>query len=251
MKTEETTITTGNVLTADGIKIAYDRYSRGHQRVLILAHGFFNSKQSVLFKNMARALVEGHDVIAMDFRGHGKSGGFFDWTAKECQDLEAVLGYAQEYYKKIGVIGFSLGAATSIITASKSDRINSLIAVSAPSQFNKIDFQLWKMGIMENIYYNVFQEGRIGKGIKPGKPWLKKTKPIDVVGRIKIPILFVQGDHDWLIQPWHAQKLYERATSPNKKLEIIKSGTHAEYLFRSYPELMIKIINEWFKKTMF
>jgi len=245
-----TKINTGNVITADGIKIAYDRYSQGHERVLILAHGFFNSKKAVLFAQMAQSLVKEFDVLVMDFRGHGASEGFFDWTAKECQDLEALIQYAVIHYKKIGVIGLSLGAAVSLITASYSDQMESLIVVSAPTQFDKIDFHFWKMGIMENIVYNIFQEGRIGKGVRPGKLWLKKTKPIDVVDKIKIPVLFLQGDRDWLVQPWHGVKLYNKMTSSHKKLETIQNGTHAEYLFRSHPKHTVKIFSDWFKKTL-
>lgn len=159
---------------------------------------------------MAKALNDEYDVIVMDFRGHGKSDGPFDWTASEHQDLEAILRYAHEHYKDVGVIGFSLGAASGIITAARSDLIKSLIIVSTPTEFNKIDKQFWKMDVMENIFYNVFEEGRVGKGIYPGNLWLEKTKPIDVVTDIKIPVFFVHGAKDWLILPWHSEKLFKK-----------------------------------------
>lgn len=246
----DTKITTGCVTSVDGIKIAFDQYSQSHQSVIILAHGFFNSKKAVLFERMAHSLGNDFDVIVMDFRGHGKSNGFFDWTASECQDVEAIVQYARKNYRKVGVIGFSLGAAVSLIAASKSEQIDSLISVSAPSQFEKIDFHILEMSVMENIYYNVFQEGRIGKGVRPGKFWLNKTRPIDIVDKICIPVLFLQGDNDWLVRPWHAKKLYHKATSSIKRLKIIKNGTHAEYLFRSDPKHIIKIFTDWFEETL-
>ena len=91
MITMDTKITTGYVTSVDGIKIAFDQYSQSHQSVIILAHGFFNSKKAVLFEHMAHSLGNDFDVIVMDFRGHGKSNGFFDWTANECQDVEAIV----------------------------------------------------------------------------------------------------------------------------------------------------------------
>lgn len=246
---KEGDVKNGYVVTEDKKKIYFDHYKNDHKKVIILAHGFYNSKKAVLFKDMAKALSGEYDVIVMDFRGHGESDGPFDWTAKGYQDLEAILEYAKGSYSNIGVIGFSLGAASSIITASKSDLITSLIVVSPPADFDKIEKHFWKMGIMENVVYNVFDEGRIGKGVKPGNLWLKKIKPINVVGDIKIPIFFIHGKKDWLILPWHSEKLYEKAQGI-KKLEIVSEGTHAEYIYRSDREATIKMFKEWFNSTM-
>ncbi|MGE0268963.1 MAG: alpha/beta hydrolase [Candidatus Omnitrophota bacterium] len=237
------------VLTQDNKEIHYDLYAQGHKRVIILAHGFYNSKKAVLFKEMAEMLSDEYDVIVFDFRGHGKSKGLFTWTVKEYQDLQAILDYAHTKYEKIGVIGFSLGAASSIIAASRTDRIDSLIAVSPPSDFNKIDYQVWRMGVMENVVYNVFQEGRIGKGVKPGWPWLRKIKPIDVIDQIGIPVLFVHGKKDWLIQPWHSQRLFEKAKG-TKSIELLEEGTHAEYIFRRNKEETVSIFKEWFRRSL-
>lgn len=248
--TMSTKIDSGTVTTKDGKRIAFDHYRQSHMKVVILAHGFYNSKQAVLFQKMAGSLINDFDVIVMDFRGHGKSSGYFDWSANENQDIEAIVQYAKQKYAQIGVVGFSLGAAASLIAASHVTQIDSLISVSAPTDFNKINFHFWKMGIMENIIYNVFQEGRVGKGVRPGKFWLPKTRPIDVVDKINIPILFLHGDKDWLICPWHAEKLYNKSTSSNKRLTMVKNGTHAEYLYRSFPDKITRIFVEWFNETM-
>jgi len=239
----------GHVLTGDNKKITYDHYKQDHEKVIILAHGFFNSKQTVLFQEMALGLNDEYDVIVMDFRGHGKSDGPFHWTAKEHQDLEAILAYARQDYQDIGVIGFSLGAATSLITASRTDQIDSLIAVSAPTHFRKINYHVWRLGFFENLFYNISREGRIGKGVKPGRPWLKKIKPIDIVDDINIPVLYLHGKKDWLVRPKHSEKLFEKSPQ-NKEILLIENGTHAEYLFRSDKEGTIKIFKDWFNKTM-
>lgn len=240
---------TGHVVTDDGKRIFYDHYLNGHTKALILAHGFFNSKEAVLFKEMALALNDDYDVIVMDFRGHGKSEGFFEWTAKEYLDMEAVLKYAHQRYPKVGVIGFSLGAASSMITASKINLIDSLIVVSPPSDFDKIDKHYWTMGFEENIIYNIFGQGRNGKGVKPGNLWLPKIRPIDIVSEINIPIFFIHGQKDWLILPWHSEELYKKAQS-KKKLVIVEGGSHAEYLFRKNAEETIKLFKDWFKETL-
>ncbi|MCA9393420.1 MAG: alpha/beta fold hydrolase [Candidatus Omnitrophica bacterium] len=237
------------VTTSDNKKIALDHYRLGHHQVVVLAHGFYNSKQAVLFREMAKGLLEEYDVIVFDFRGHGKSSGLFSWTVNEHRDLQAVLDYAEREYDQIGVIGFSLGAAIAINTAARDSRIDSLIVVSSPYDFNRINYRIWRMGVMENVVYNVFQEGRIGKGIRPGWMFRKKPKPIDAVGRISAPTLFVHGQKDWLIAPEHSRKLYGKANC-RKDLLILKDGTHAEYIFRADKDGTLAVFLEWFHKTL-
>jgi len=128
-------------------------------------------------------------------------------------------------------------------------QIDSLIAVCSPSQFDKIDLKVWNMGIKENIVYTFFQEGRIGKGVRPGSLWIKKVKPIDIIGKITIPIYFMHGVEDWLILPWHSEVLFKKANDP-KKIELIEGATHAEYIFRSFPDDTIKRFKTWFAETL-
>jgi len=235
--------------TTDGVEIAFDHYQSNHENIIIIAPGFYNSKQAVLFKQMAQRLCDQYDIIVMDFRGHGRSKGLFTFTANEDKDLLGVLKCVEGKYKKIGIIGFSLGAAVGLITASKSKQIDSLIAVCPSAQFDKIDLNVWNMGFKENIIYNFFQEGRIGKGVRPGSLLTKKIKPIDIVGKIKIPIYFIHGSDDWLILPWHSEVLF-KAANCLKKIDLIEGATHAEYIFRSFPDDTIKRFKTWFAKTL-
>lgn len=242
-------LVSGFLTASDGQQVHYDHYKNSHKNAVVIAHGFFNSKDAILLKELGQSLNGDYDVIIMDFRGHGKSGGLFYWTSKEYMDLETVLEYASKQYQKIGVIGFSLGAATSLITASKTDLIDSLISVSAPSELEKIEYRFWELDFENDITYNLLGEGKIGKGIRSGPWWLKKDKPLNLVDKIKIPILYIHGDADWLIKPWHSKALYEKTTS-RKRMAIIKNGPHAEYLIRKNKEETIGLIKKWFEETL-
>lgn len=230
--------------TTDGQIIHYDLYCHGHQRLVIVAHGFFNNKDAVHLKELEQALADQFDVLIMDFRGHGKSGGLFYWTSKEYLDLKAVLEHAKSSYKQIGVIGFSLGAATSIIAASEVEGIDTVISISAPTEFEKIEYHFWDLDLENDIFYNLIGGGRIGKGVRPGPFWLKKDKPIQRVERIKCPIFYIHGEADWLIKPWHSEELYKK-TRTKKRLSIIKDGPHAEYLIRKNKQETIDLIRDW------
>lgn len=239
-----------SVITKDNQEIQLDHYQNKNSSVIIIAHGFFNSRKSVLIRQLAQSLVEKFDIIAFDFRGHGDSKGLFYWTTKEYLDLEAVLDFAGKRYNKIGLVGFSLGAAISIITLVKTDKADSFAAVSAPADFEKIDYYFWDLDIENDIFYNLAGEGRYGKGVRPGPFWLKKDKPVNLVDKIKIPLLFIHGDADWVIKSWHARLLYEKATSNHKRLIIIKQGPHAEYIMRKNEPEFVAILKDWFSDTL-
>ncbi|MDD4879473.1 MAG: alpha/beta hydrolase, partial [Candidatus Omnitrophica bacterium] len=65
------------LVTRDGVEIAYEHFKAGHDSLVIICPGFFNSKANGAIR-LAIGLVEGsHDVIIFDFRGHGESGGKF------------------------------------------------------------------------------------------------------------------------------------------------------------------------------
>jgi len=241
-------IFSGSLLTSDKQKISYKHYKRGFGTVIIIAHGFFNSKDAVLLMQLKDALIDCYDVIMFDFRGHGKSSGLFSWGSKEGLDLEEILNYARKQYSKIDLVGFSLGAAISISVLAKKDIVDSFVAISTPTEFEKIDYRFWNLDLKNDIFYNL-SKGRVGKGVHPGPFWLKKPKPIDLVDKIKCPILYIHGDKDWVIGYKHSQKLYEK-TKSKKDIKIIKSGLHAEYLFRKNPQEAIKLIKHWFESKI-
>ncbi|MBF0531878.1 MAG: alpha/beta hydrolase [Candidatus Omnitrophica bacterium] len=233
--------------TSDHQRIAALHYQNEHKKVLILAHGFFNNKDVHLFKEMAKEFSPEYDVVLFDFRGHGKSSGFFCWTSAETADLQAVLEYVKTFkYEAVGVIGFSLGAAISLITAAQNPDIKTVIAVSSPSDFWKIDYHFWEPGMWEDLKLNLGHKGR-GKGVRPGNPFSPKTSPINIVDKIAPrPVLFIHGSDDWLIHVHHSRELFEKAKQP-KQIEIIEKGGHAEKLFDDQPDVFLKICLDWLK----
>lgn len=240
----------GTLLTSDKHKISYYHYRNGKESLIIVVHGFYNSKDAVLLQQLAKYLESEYDVFMFDFRGHGKSSGLFSWMSREERDFEAALGYLKGKYKKIGIIAFSLGGSICINTLAKRDGVDSLVCVSVPCEFRKIDYWVWALDWGEDVVYTLFTaEGRKGKGIRPGPFWLKKERPIQTVTKITIPILYIHGEKDWVIKPWHSQALFEKTRS-KKKLVIIKNGPHAEYLLKDFSEAFVKEVKDWFKLTL-
>lgn len=241
-------INEGFLVTRDNEKIAYRCYKNSHDSIAVIVHGFFNSKDSILLTELAENLAKRQDVFIFDFRGHGKSAGLFTWTSKEQNDLDAVFDYIKDKYKRIDVIGFSMGGSVSINVLSRSQiPVSTLICISTPSDCSKIDYKWWKLDPENDIQYSLFtKSGTRGKGVRPGPFWLFKEKPIENVGMLKMPVLYIHGDHDWVVGAWHSQELYDRTRAP-KKLVIVENGPHAEYLMRKHKDNLLKEVNDWIK----
>ncbi len=239
-----------NIMTADAHSIAYTHLKTGHDEVVVLAHGFYNNKDAWIFKKITEAFSRDYDVISFDFRGHGKSSGLFTWTSKECEDLRAVVKYVKSHgYRSMGLVGFSLGAAVSLLESAQNPDINSIIAVSAPYDFWKIDYHFWKPSMLDDLKLNFGFKAK-GKGVRPSHPWGPKTTPISIVDQISPrPVLFLHGGADWLIHPNHSRALYERAKDP-KKLVVLERGGHAETMFDSQPDAFMRPCLDWFAQTL-
>lgn len=234
----------------DGQRVAVRHYQTGHDAVIVLAHGFFNNKDVYLFRQMAEKLSVYYDVLVFDFRGHGESGGFFGWTSHEQAEINRILLYVKEQgYQQIGLMGFSLGAAVSLVCASENRCVHSVIAVSAPFDFWEIDFHFWELEMFADLKLNMGFKGK-GKGVLPGNPFMKKVRPIDIVDRISpTPVMFIHGEKDWLIKPRHSRKLFKQALAP-KRMEMIADAGHAEKIFDSSPDDFLKLCLEWFGQTL-
>ena len=230
------------VKTVDNIKIAFNLYNSGHDEVVIICPGWYMTKDSRAFANLAEKISEKYDVISMDFRGHGKSSGFFTFTTKEILDLDAVVKYAKEHYKKVYLAGFSLGGALVLIYGAERGGIDKIIAVSAPCDFYKIENKMWH----PNAWIPTFKkfEPKRWISIRPSLIIRKKIRPQDIVDKITAPTLFVAGKRDVTVCPWHTELLYNKAVC-EKQLEIFKNGIHAEDLFLGEPERFLKLCFDW------
>lgn len=241
-------MTSHRVATDDGVFISFDCYRKPNRdAAVILCPGFFQSKDTPTFQRLSHALAEHVDVLAMDFRGHGRSSGLYTFSAKESVDLEAVLRWAAPRYERLGIIGFSLGGAIAINTLSRfRGRVSSLIAVSTPSVFEEIEFKWWTPEAMRTGLEGM----EPGAGCRPGNLWLSKERPLDHIATLSpLPILFIHGTRDAIVGVDHSRRLFAAAGEP-KRLEIVQDGGHAEALFRDNPVQFCRLVERWLAETM-
>lgn len=232
--------------TEDGIKILANHYSTGFKNALIICPGFMMYKDSKPFLMLSKALSEYFDVVTMDFRGHGRSAGTYTFTSKEGLDLKAVINYSAQRYKSIGILGFSLGAAVVINEMAINKAADRLMVVGAPTEFKRIENRfLNKKVISSTIKKFEWDMGHV----RLGNALLSKFKPIENVDKISpVPILFVHGGRDTIVEPKHSKSLYEKAKEP-KRLVIFENCLHAEdVFFGDNFDNFVSLCIEWFRQ---
>lgn len=230
--------------TSDNVKIALNHYESGHKAVLIIAHGWFMTKDSKAFSDLANEFKSDYDVIVFDFRGHGKSSGCYTFTSKEVLDLDAVVEFAKQKYENVYLMGFSLGGAVSVIRGDEG--LDKMILVSTPNSFDTIENEMWK----KEAWLPTFQKFELNRwcSIRPSLIIRKKVKPIKVVDKIQVPTLFIAGGKDPTVHAWHTESLYKKAICP-KNYQFFEMSYHAEDLYLQESEKFLQICRDWLKNS--
>ncbi len=231
------------LLTEDNIKIGINHYRNNFEEVLIICPGWFMTKDSRAFREMSIEFSKYMDVLAMDFRGHGKSSGFYTFMSKETRDLSTVVNFAKEHYKNVYLLGFSLGGGLVLTYSALEGNIDKVIAISAPADFYKIENRMWRPEAWIPTLFKKFEPER-WLSVRPEPLLRKKLKPVDIVDKITCPVLFIAGKKDPTVFEWHTRALFERAVCP-KHYELFENGRHAEDLFMDEKDRFMNICLEW------
>lgn len=195
---------------------------------IVLCHGYFKSLSEPL--DVGLALHEaGYNVLALDFRACGRSGGRFTTLGyKETWDVEAAVRFAKERRprSKVGVLGISMGAAAAIIAAAQTETIAAVVADSAYAHLEGVmrkkipDFAPAPWAVPFG-----WAGVRIGEAMAGGR--LRRVRPVTYVGRIAPrPLLLIYGERDSYIPDDQPQELFEAAGEP-KELWVAPGSDHA------------------------
>lgn len=220
--------------TADGVRLwAEHRRDRAEQRDLgiVVAHGLSGSTRRPAVRRAVDALARTGGVISFDFRGHGRSSGHSTVGDREIWDLAAAVGWARQLgYRRVGTVGFSMGAAVALRHAAALGEVAAVVSISGPSRWYYRD-----TAGMRRVHWVIETRlGRLtGRVLRRTRiaadGWRPEPEPPDAAAaRIgSTPLLVVHGDADRLFPVSHARALYEAAAEP-KQLWIEPGFGHAE-----------------------
>lgn len=199
----------------EGIVLAADLYAAERESLVIVAHGFTSSKNAPEIVQVARRLSETWDVLALDLRGHGQSGGAYDLGLQSVvRDVAAAVGLARSLrYRRIALMGFSLGAAACVMCAAEGAAVDAVVSVACPAAplrdpgWMRFSGPLWRGWARF-----------MGTRVAVGGRW--DRFPLDAVGQVRAPILIVHDGRDALIPKEMSEALFAAAGEPKQYLYL-------------------------------
>jgi pimeloyl-ACP methyl ester carboxylesterase len=193
---------------------------------VVLMHGVRANRLSML--DRARFLARaGFTVLLFDFQAHGESpGAHITFGYLESRDVRAAVNYVRANVpgEKIGVIGVSMGGAAALLAVPVLDVDAIVLEMVYPTAKQAIGNRL-------NARF-----GRAGKLLVPLLSWQLKPRlgvgvddlrPIDKVGRLTMPKLFIAGSEDRYTPLAESQQMFEMASKP-KDLWIVNGAGHQD-----------------------
>jgi pimeloyl-ACP methyl ester carboxylesterase len=224
-------------LTRDGVTLRLTRHGNGGRAVVLVVPGVFIHRESPEHRLVAERLSEVADVVSLDVRGHGDSGGAFTFGLREPDDVWEVAAFLRGRYERVGGVGFSFGGYHTAVAAARHRCFDAVALVGTPHRLFILDHNFLTRGLLRSLPWMMRRRRRLtrlGVGALRGRP-----APSDVVDRIApTPLLVAHGTDDWLIPAEHARVLYRRAAEP-KSLLMIEGGLHAENILAADPDSLL------------
>jgi hypothetical protein len=229
--------------------------------VIIMCHGFTGVKGDVhykFYKAAKKFCKNGFAVLRFDFRGSGESEGEFVNVnvSSEVSDLKAAIGFMQKQgYKRIGVIGLSLGGAIAIIGYDR--RIKAMVLWNPVTNLREtfVDsgfIQKENVQKLEKSGFVIFRDERTGKEFKIGKKFWKEIETLDIskyLKMIRCPVLILHGNKDTIVPLSQSENAMKIIGSKIKELRIIDGAEHGFHEL-PYEKQVIDLTLNWFNKWL-
>lgn len=240
-----------DLLTADGIRLHARHWDPGLRELgCVVAHGFTGSSRTAQVVAISRSLAaHGVGVLAIDFRGHGRSGGRSTVGAEEVHDVAAAVEWLRARgYHKVACLGWSMGGSAVLRHAGLGGDADAVVSVSSPGRW-------YERGTRPMRIVHWLCETRTGRLIlrlarrtrlAAGRWDPVPAAPHEVAGLIApTPLLIVHGDADHYFPLPHVHLLSEAA--PTAIVWIEPGMGHAENATTT--ELVDRIV-DWLREVV-
>ena len=212
----------------DGVKLhGYFVGGSDETKCVICVHGYSGDGRNMI-PYAAHFGRMGYSVLAIDLRAHGQSEGRY--YGLSCLDSADILRWCDLVRQRcpraeIALLGISMGAACSLMTAAKdkSGIIKCVISDSAPSDFEKQFGRVWSWFI--KLPMSLFLPAVRMWVRLLAKYSLTDASPLKNAQDIKCPVYIIHGADDRFVLPEMAEEIHRAINAP-KELMIIPKATH-------------------------
>ncbi|MCM3904833.1 MAG: alpha/beta hydrolase [Pyrinomonadaceae bacterium] len=174
----------------------------------------------------------GYSVLLFDFQAHGESTGErITFGYLESRDAQAAVNFLRSnaHDEKIGVIGVSMGGASALLASPPLD-VNAMVLEMVYPTINQAISNRLTMRL-----------GGWASTLTPFLAWQLKPRlgidsevlrPIDHVGTISVPKLFIVGAEDQHTTIEESRQMFNAAREP-KELWIVEGAKHVDLYWAS------------------
>lgn len=225
----------------DGVPLA-GRFRPGPGQgstAVLLAHGFSGSTDAERVAVVAERLSGQLPVLAIDQRGHGRSGGRTSLGHTEPMDVDAGCAWLREQgYARVATLGFSMGAAVVLrhgalcTPAAGFAGTDAVVAVSGPAFWyykGTVPMRWLHRAIGTSTgraYLRLVRGTHVDARPWPDPPPMPPTAAAARVRERGLPLLLVHGDADPFFPLDHPAALADAA--PGAEVWIERGFGHAE-----------------------
>lgn len=216
-------------------------------RYVIITHGFTDNRMGAL-KYARFYRQQGFNCVIYDIRGHGENEKTFTtYGKKEGKDLALLIEDTRKRYTDLtalGLQGESLGAASTIMSLRYHPQVDFAVADCG---FSDIE------NVLRNGIKNMKLPGfladmqNLGLMMRYGCSF-KDMRPIEALADSSVPVMFIHGEDDTLIDPKNSQDMFNAAKG-YKEIHLIPRAEHALSAIVA-PEQYLGYIRSFLEKVL-
>ena len=239
------------ILAKDGIELVADYFHvRDGAPIELGVHGYRSMGPHDLYGGGAEALRAEHNLLLIDQRAHGRSGGkAITFGALESEDVKRWAEYLVKRFgedTRIILFGMSMGAAT-VLIASGLDLPKEVRGVIADCPCSYCWDILSSVGKRKGAPVWLFKPFVFLGARLFGKFNMKDTDAREAVKRSRVPILLIHGLSDDFVPPSMSEEI--KAANESITLALFPGATHVES-YLTDTERYVKLISEFKKEVL-
>lgn len=220
--------------------------------VEIMMHGYRSVAERDFGGGVKIALAGGLNVLLIDQRAHGKSGGkALSFGVNERFDCQSWINFALKRFgenTKILLYGMSMGAATVLMTADLNLPKN-VVGIVADCGYNAPDRIIKK--VIKDMKFPLFPTYfliRLGGKIF-GKFDIENASATNALKSCNIPVLFIHGGDDRFVPCEMGKENFNVCASKNKRILIIDGAGHGvSYMVDNIAYM--QAVSDFFSETL-
>ena len=217
----------------DGLKLYGQYFDFGCKRAVIIIPGRCESLMYSYFFAPAYEKA-GFNVLVIDIRAHGMSDGKYDPVG--VGEHRDTMKWGQLLHDKYGneeiwIHGICMGANTGVLI---------LTAPECPSFFKGLVSEGMYISFKENYRQHMIYDhhptfpivNMVMKMVKKHTGTdVDAIKPIDLIDKVHVPVLFIAGRNDFYSKADCTVMLYEKCGAPRKEIAWFEDGNHSHLRF--------------------